>query len=273
MNNRLHATASPSIEPASGGKLHPHWWTAGMGIWGLTWQSKLVMRRWPALLVALVSMPLLAFFTLSDGQEEAFLRWAIDFYLLLLLPLYCLFVCGGMIRDEVQANTLGFLITRPVTRTQLFVFEFLGQMVWIQAIAMVNGLLLWAVGVLRQIPDINALAGLLLGTQVLAVWAYSALSALFGLIHPRYMVLGIIYGLVVELGIGRIPTNINSLSMSHHLQTLLSHFASLRNLYQWSPAGSGFSLCVLVLAPILFLGLGSVLFTYREYHHGEEMQK
>jgi ABC-type transport system involved in multi-copper enzyme maturation permease subunit len=209
-----------------------------------------------------------------NGQDsQPYLRWTIDFYLMLLLPLYCLFVCGALIRDELQGDTLGFLITRPLTRARLFLIKYFCHIIWLEGIAAVNGLLLILAGTLRHVPDLHAFPWILLGTQFLAVLVYGALSALFGLIHQRYMVLGIIYGFVVELGIGRIPTNINSLSMSHHVQTILANTKVVSELYSWPAKGWLASIGIMCLATLVFLGASSVLFTFKEYHHSEEMQK
>lgn len=202
-----------------------------------------------------------------------FYRWLIDFYFLLVLPLYCLSACGSMIRDELQGDTLGFLTTRPVGRARLFLIKYLCQIIWLQGLAAVHGLLLFGAGFARDVPGVGALMGLFLGAQFLAVMAWGALSALLGLITRRYLVLGIVYGFVVELGIGRIPTNINSLALTRHLQALLSQNPLLGQLYEWAPQETWFSVGMLLLATAIFLGIATALFKFREYHHAAEMQR
>ncbi|HEY2952266.1 MAG TPA: hypothetical protein VGK40_06780, partial [Verrucomicrobiae bacterium] len=133
--------------------------------------------------------------------------------------------------------------------------------------------LLLGVGFAREVQGVGSVAGLFFGAQALAVLAWGALSALLGLITRRYLVLGIVYGFIVELGIGRIPTNINSLSLTRHLQALLGHNALLNQLYEWAPEGAWYSAGMLLLAVAVFLGAGTALFTFREYHHASEMQK
>src|SRR5262249_47817876 len=210
-------------------------------------------------------------FNLQDVRP--FYRWLIDFYFLLVLPLYGLSVCGSMIRDELQADTLGFLTTRPVGRARLFLIKYLCQMTWLQALAAFHGALLCGVGFAREVPGVASVLGLFFGAQALAVLAWGALSALLGMITRRYMVLGIVYGFVVEMGIGRIPTNINTLSLTRHLQALLGHNSLLNQLYDWAPQSAWFSVAMLLLATVIFLGAGAALFTFREYHHATEMQK
>ena len=273
MNNVTEATLPPPAPTTQTVTVQPNWLGAFRGIWLVTWRSNLTWRNLPRHLISILALPLLTFFTVDPGVEGAYLQWTINFYLLLLVPLYCLFTFGAMIRDELQADTMGFLITRPLTRAQLCLIKYLCHAIWLQILVGLNGLLLIGVGYLLRIPIISSLALLLLATQFLAVLAYGALSSLFGLIHQRYMVLGIIYGFVVELGIGRIPTNINSLSLSHHIQTILANNSTLEEMYKWSAKGTGFSVAMLVLATLFFLSCSATLFTFREYHHSEEMQK
>ncbi len=87
------------------------------------------------------------------------------------------------------------------------------------------------------------------------------------------MALALVYGSVVEMGIGRIPTNINTLSLMRHLKTLLGHNPALQNIYNWSAVGVAGPICALLLATLFFLTLALLMFTYKEYHPTIEMQK
>ena len=85
--------------------------------------------------------------------------------------------------------------------------------------------------------------------------------------------MAIVYGAIVEMGIGRIPTNINTLSLTKHLKTLLAHHPALQSTYEWTSTGVPLSVSALILAPVIFVGLAALLFTLLEYHHTAEMQK
>jgi ABC-type transport system involved in multi-copper enzyme maturation permease subunit len=209
----------------------------------------------------------------------------IDLYFFIILPLYCLSVAGALIRDELQSDTLGFLITRPVSRASLFTAKFLTLVIWIQLILLIHTLLLFAAGYLKGVPDLTQLLGLFLAVQIVSVFVWSALSSLLGLFFKRYLVIGILYGILVEQGIGRIPTNINSLSMTRHLKALLSNNSTLDSIHKWSedfvafkifewtPPQNLFAVGALLLAGAIFLGLGIILFTFREFNSSDEMQK
>ena len=119
----------------------------------------------------------------------------------------------------------------------------------------------------------DSILPLVLGAQFLAVLSWGALSALLGLVSRRYLILGIGYGVVVELGLGRIPTNINTLSMAGHLRGLFGHDPLVQRLYEWAPHDVAFSVGAVLIGTLVFLTIGAVLWTHREYHSSTEMQK
>ena len=202
-----------------------------------------------------------------------FHHWLIDFYFFIMLPLTCVQLCGGLIRNELQADTLGFLTTRPLSRARLLIIKYLSQTAWLQMLLLVETVLLFSAGFLRQIPSLGTLFPLFLAAQFLAVFAWSALGIFLGQVSNRYIAVALVYGVIVELGIGRIPTNINTLSLMRHLKTLLAHNPALQNIYEWTGTGVPFSVVALVLATGIFLALAALLFTFLEYHYTTEMQK
>lgn len=207
------------------------------------------------------------------NRTEPFYHWLLDFYFFVILPLQCVRGSGGLIRDELQADTLGFLLTRPLSRARLLVLKYLAQTGWLQLTLLFETVLVFLAGYLRQIPNLGSLLPLFLAAQFLAVFAWSALGVFLGLLNKRYMALALLYGLIVEMGIGRIPTNINTLSLVRHLKTLLSHNAVLQGIYEWPSQNLALSLGALVFGAALFTTLAALLFTFREYHHTAEMQK
>ena len=210
---------------------------------------------------------------LGWNRTAPFYHWLIDVYFFIVVPLNCVRMCGPLIRDELEADTLSFLTIRPLSRARLLMLKFISQTAWLQIAMLVQALLLFAVAAVRKIPDLGRLVPLFLGAQCLAVLAWSALGMLLGQISKRYMALALLYGLIVEMGIGRIPTNINTLSLMRHLKTLLAHNAALQGIYEWPATGVAGPLDALALGAALFLALAALLFTFKEYHHTTEMQK
>lgn len=207
------------------------------------------------------------------GRTEPFYHWLLDFYFFVILPLQCVRASGGLIRDELQADTLGFLLTRPLSRARLLLLKYATQTAWLEIVLLLETLLLFGVAAFRQLPGLGSLLPLLLAAQVLAVPAWSALGVFLGQVTKRYMPLALLYGLIVEMGIGRIPTNINSLSLIRHLKSFLAHLSALQDVYKWVPESVLTSLGALLFAACLFVTLAALLFTFREYHQTAEMQK
>ena len=166
-----------------------------------------------------------------------------------------------------------FLITRPVSRAKIFLLKYVTLTLWVQIILLGNGLAFWAAGLWLQIPNVADLILMILVTQSLAAIAFGALSSLLGLLTQKYLIAGIVYGFIVEFGIGMIPTNINILSITRHLKTLLARNPELASLYDWSATGAAFSFGMILGGTALFLIVGALLFNFREYQHSDEMQK
>jgi ABC-type transport system involved in multi-copper enzyme maturation permease subunit len=207
------------------------------------------------------------------GRTTPFYHWLMDFYFFIILPLACVRACGGLIRDELQADTLSFLITRPISRARLLIVKYIARVLWLEGLLLVETLLVFAAGMERQVPDLGTLLPLFLLVQLLAVPAWSALGALLGQITTRYMAAALIYGAVVEMGIGRIPTNINTLSLLRHIETLLSKNGALQSVFDWDAGGTVTAVAALLLAPVIFAGVAALLFSLIEYHAAAEMQK
>ncbi len=270
------STPPSDLPPANFGKaviLEPDWLSSFQGLWAMTWRRKLTVHSLLGLVIGMLALPTLAYFSTEAGDEKVFYYWLINFYLQVVAPLYCLAAFGDLIRDEVQSDTLSFLVTRPVSRSKLFLLKFFAQMLFVQIVLFLAMLLFNFVGILREIPGLGKLMPIFLGVQILSVLVYGALSSLFGLLARKYLVLGIVYGFVVELGIALIPTNINNLAMSRNLRTLLANDETVKRLYSWSAGGTPLAIAILFFATVLFLSLGALLFTYREYHSAEEAQK
>ena len=207
------------------------------------------------------------------SRTKPFYYWLIVFYFFLILPLTCVRGCGPLIRDELQADTLGFLITRPVGRARLLLLKYASQVAWLEMLLLLETLLIFAAGAALGIPGLGALLPLVLAVQILAVPAWSALGLLLGQLTTRYMAAALLYGAIVELGIGRIPTNINSLSIVRHLQTLLAQNAVVQSFYDWPSVQVATAIVALIVAPVIFLSISTLLFNLVEYHHASEMQK
>jgi ABC-2 type transport system permease protein len=249
-------------------------WVNGLrGMWILTWRQKLAWRQIPGVVVTLVTLPVLLFLTLTAGLGEEYFCNFIGYTLQLILPFFCLTLFGDLVREDLQANTLVFLTTRPLSRAQIYLFKFCGVWLWAELIMGLHVVLLAGVGWARQVDGALPLLALAAATQFLAILVFGALSALLGLLQRRFLVLGLLYGLVVEVGIGQIPTNINTLSMVRHIKSIMGHNATAHDVLGWMPDSILSATAAMLVATAVFLALGALVFTYREFHKNEGMEK
>jgi ABC-type transport system involved in multi-copper enzyme maturation permease subunit len=244
------------------------------GIWKLTWKSQLTWKKIYGVLSNILVLPVLSYFSFSFGDDsDALLRFLIDFYMLMVLPIICLTAFGGMVRDELQEDTVCFLLTRPMKRWQFFLSKYLSHLAWTQIIGALTLLAFAVAGTLRGVDDTPMLVLNALKVQFPAIMAYGAISSLLGLATKKYLVLGLVYGFVVEFGIGQIPTNINTLAMTNHLKSLMARYQPLADHLGYEPGRMLTALAALVVTTGVFLIFSSVLFTFREYNHSDEMSK
>ncbi|MGB0581152.1 MAG: ABC transporter permease [Limisphaerales bacterium] len=253
--------------------LTPSLGRAFLGLWSFEWQTRMTPGKLAQSAALVVVIPILMFIALKEGQKREFIDWIVTYHLFLMLPIYCLSVFGPVIRDELQSDTLGFIITRPIKRYSLLILKYLCTMIWSQVLVLLCGLLFFVVALVHGYEVDPTMIGLFLLVQALAVMAYGAISCLLGLLTKKYMVLGIVYGLVVEKGIGSIPTNIHSLAISHHLKSILGNHQWMSDQFTLTGEPIVPAIGWVILAAATFLSVAALLFNTLEYNHSDEMQK
>jgi len=156
-----------------------------------------------------------------SGDRNDFLGWSTEFYIAFFLPALAFLSGGGAIRDEMKGNAVDYILTRPVPRWAYLIFRYVGQWVCVQLSYLPIFAVLAGVGLYRQIPDLGSALPVLFLAQSLAITGFLALGFLCGVLTSRYVVVGLIYGGIVELGFGRIPVQLSELSMTHQFRQLL----------------------------------------------------
>jgi len=350
-------------------ELDPTFWRTLYGMWLLTLRSKVSLKKIPILLFGLLVFPALTFYILAEDPPSAFQHILVIGICFGVTPLYCLNVFGGMMRDELLADTMGFLITRPITRARLLVVKYLSHVLWIQIILFIELALFVAVGTfhgireteynlsLVSIQDANnlpqqghelvfvgklgdellfrifdetgkmvldkreseisnrdgelatfkalleeawdqrnlsefkrkeiiesvtsitgrpqgamiRLIPIFLGIQIISIFVWGAISSLLGLISQKYVVMGILYGLIVEFGIERIPGYLSKISMVEHLKVLFGNIGQIQLLYDWPSEGTLWALFALFLSTTVYLSLACLLFHLKEFTHSDEV--
>ncbi|MEO6004343.1 MAG: ABC transporter permease [Opitutus sp.] len=247
-----------SVQPV----VQPHPGRAFSGVWRLTSRRFFTPGQALLLLGTFVLLGGLSLIRIRYGQVGDFFPWIAQFYLGFVIPVMAFISGAAAIRDEMKSGTADYVLTRPVRRSHLVAFKFIAQLVCSQLFYLVVLASLLGLAMAMRVPSIGSAAPRLLIAQVTALTCFSALGFLFGVLSERYLVLGIVYAATVEVGIGRIPTQLSQLSMSHQLGGLLQPLDPTGSVL--APASAAVVVPLLVGYAFVFIGLCAVLFSRRE---------
>lgn len=192
------------------------------GIWRLTCRRFFTPNQMLVLGVLLAVLALLTMAANRRGNPREFFDWVIFFHLTFLVPVLSFVSGGGSIRDDMQASTVDYVFTRPVSRRAFVPFRYLSQMACVQVNCLLALGVLIAIGFWRGVPGLAAALPVLVLAQILTVATFTAFGFLCGTWTARYLIAGIAYGGAVEAGVGSIPTKVNDLSLIHHVHAMLA---------------------------------------------------
>jgi ABC-2 type transport system permease protein len=239
-----------------------------MVMFGLTVRYLLTTRR-GIVTAALAAVPLLLVGSLALARVETF---DILLFQALMVPLFLqvvlIFVtlvhAGSLIREEIEDNTLPFLLTRPVSRPGIVLYKYVGYAAAVLVLLLPPLILAYAVteGYAGDPfgADLDVLGGFLAVT-VLGSLAYGAFFTLLSVATRRPLPAGLLFGFVWESVVGSIPGDIPKLSLIHYLRSILKDLVAVGPLNAYPSdisAGTaalvliGFTIAALVAAVAVF---------------------
>ena len=221
----MNASQPVSLSPAPtfpAARVTPNAGHAFGGVWRLTVCRFFAPMHWIVLAGLLVVLVLFSIPT-SPNQAAAaqgFLPWVGGFYLTFLVPILAFLTAAGVMRDEMKGGTVDYVLTRPLGRPVFVLFKFLSHLACAQLDFLCAFAVVVGIGVYWEVPGLWAAGPLLLLAQAMVITAFSAFGFLGGVLTSRYVIVGLLYGGIVEIGLGRIPTQLSRLSMTRHVRTL-----------------------------------------------------
>ena len=219
--------------------------------------------------LALSWVPLLLTASLALSRVPSF---GIALFQQLMLPLFLRIVvifvtlvsATALVREEIEDNTLPFLLTRPVSRATLIVSKYAGYLVAALVMLLPPVLVAWGVTEAYQgtgtALDVGVLSGFLVATA-LAVLAYGALFYFLSVAFQKPLMVGLLIGFVWESVVLIIPGSVPKLSLIFYLQSILVGAAPALPIVGFSTEISltvavavlvAFSIAMLVLAAFIF---------------------
>lgn len=157
----------------------------------------------------------------SPHGVRTYLRWMIESYFTLLVPLLAFVTAGGVVRDEMKPATLDYVLIRPLPRAAFVGFKYVAHLLIAEVEFLLGAMVLIVIGIVRHAPGVTAAIPSLLVAEVCLVAGFTAFGFACGAITSRYVVVGLVYAAIVEGGIGQIPTQLSRLSMTHQARAAL----------------------------------------------------
>lgn len=202
--------------------------------------------------------------------EEVFV-----FYMIpqVLLPLTLLVFASGIVQDEVEEQTLTYLLIRPLPRWAIYLIKLVAVVVVSAAVVALGTIavllaLHWGSDGLwgEVFPE---RAAQICGLFTLASLAYGSLFGCLSLIVRRSMSLGIAYILVFEGVFANVDFVVRKATVMYYVRVLSERWLGLA-VESWSldmataPGGRA-ALLTLLIASAVAMALAAILFTVREF--------
>jgi ABC-2 type transport system permease protein len=190
-----------------------------------------------------------------------------------LVPLTALLFASGMVQDDVEEQTLTYLLIRPIPRWLIYAGKAAATWLVLSALAAVFtsaalAAVYWGTSDLDS-PALLRRALLISGLLSLSLFAYVAIFGGLGLSTRRSLVLGVGYIVVFEGVLANIDFVVRHVTVMYYVRTLSVRWLGLSG-FDWTidPATAPeATTCLLVLLGIgvAFTLLGSWLFSVREF--------
>lgn len=214
------STPAPVRFPAA--RVTPNAAHAFGGVWRLTVRRYSTLTHWLFMGGALAVLVLLAIGAgqLGDGAR-GYARWMAHFYICFLVPLLAFISGGGAMRDDLKADAVDYIFTRPVRRPAYVIFRYVAHVACAQldfllalTVLTIVGLTFHATGVVEALP-------LILLAQALMIVAFTAFGFLAGALTSRYVIVGLLWGGIIEVGVGTVETQLSRLALTRQVLGLL----------------------------------------------------
>jgi ABC-2 type transport system permease protein len=236
-------------------------------------------------LVLLYALPCVLAVVLRSLRRPApadALEWGLIYNLVpfILAPLTALLYAGGIIQDEVEEQTLTYLLLRPLPRWALYVTKLLATLV-LTTLLVVSATSILYVAIYWNTPELSdgRVAHRIVETAALMALGqigYCALFGYIGVLTRRTLIAGVLYIVAIEGILGSFDFVLRSLTVVYYVRVLAVRWLDLPDqvLRTWQsnwrldpeklPEASS---CVLTLlgAGVVLTVLAALSFSRREY--------
>jgi ABC-2 type transport system permease protein len=192
-----------------------------------------------------------------------------------LAPLAALLYATGIIQDEVEEQTLTYLLVRPLPRWAIYVVKMLATLLVIAVLTAAFTTITYAVIALTRSNPINAeLMQQAMKTSLalaLAQFGYCGLFGLLGLLMRRSLFVGVFYIFLFEGLLASFDTVMRRMTIMFYFRVLVLRWLNPANgSKDWAinlTTAPGVQTCVLTLLSIgvVLTAVAAVIFAVREF--------
>ena len=227
-------------------------------------------KLWVKVVCGAIGLVILTRLSLSRSNPAQFERWMLDIVALRFVPLMGLAVGGGILRNAIRSYTIEYLWTRSVKKVHLVIAAWVAAVVVVTLLTVLATVIVHATGSFSGIDRVWQNLPMTCAAEFALILPVTAISVALGVWTGKYMVAGLLYGFVVETGISRMPTNLNQLAVTRHVELLLNQARqTLEGPGSMAVLQSVGALFVLTLAGLL---AACIVFVRKQYSIGAERE-
>jgi ABC-2 type transport system permease protein len=208
-----------------------------------------------AFLPTIVIIGLIAHGITGNDLVSAYEELVGELFLPLILLIVTLLLAVPLFREEIDQQSLSYLLTRTIGKPFIVLGKYIGYVVVSVAILLPPVAVTYGVVAVWGQPPSGMLTGVLpalLLSTVLGILAYGAIYLFLGLVTRSALIIGLLYAFVWEYLIGGLSGIAPDLSIMHYLLSLSALWVSQGPLSSYSTA---LVLWQVIAAPIIFAGI------------------
>lgn len=193
----------------------------------------------------------------------------IPLFLQVVLIFVTLVSATTLIREEIDDNTIPYLLTRPIPRYAVVLYKYLGYLGAVLILLVPPIVLAYGVTEAYQgtglTANLDVLGGFLVATVVGSA-AYGALFLFVSVLVRKPLAVGLLIGFVWESIVGSIPGDVPKLSVIHYLRSILKGMIAVGPMTTY-PSDLSVSIAVLILVgfTIAMVVLALMIFQQMEF--------
>lgn len=192
------------------------------------------------------------------------------FYLQFLILILALFFGTSICSEELEAKTLTYLTTRPISKSAIFLGKFAAYGLLVILMMLVGMILCFFILNFDSILNFSLYPILVrdMGVLSLGLVCYMSLFAFGGTFLKKSIIFGLIFSFGWESVIQYFPGSTQRFAIAHYLKSLLpsstgGEFSIL--LFRLESTTPGLAVGILFSITAIFLALGCLVFSQKEY--------